>query len=70
MSCVQAMLELSSMVAPRVHVDLRLKGFALEVCHKDCRVGACMHAGAHATPQPQSSVRVLLRVSRIYQEKK
>ncbi|KAL3141961.1 hypothetical protein ABBQ32_004607 [Trebouxia sp. C0010 RCD-2024] len=29
-SCVQAMLELSSMVAPRTHVDLRLKGFALE----------------------------------------
>ena len=32
-SCVQALLELSSMIAPRTHMDLRLKGFALEVCH-------------------------------------
>ena len=36
-SCIQAMLELSSMIAPRTHMDLRLKGFVLEVCHNtDC----------------------------------
>ena len=33
-SGMQAMLELSSMIAPRTHMDLRLKGFALEVCHQ------------------------------------
>lgn len=30
--CVQALLELNSMIAPRAHLELRLKGFALEVC--------------------------------------
>ena len=30
--CVQALLELSSMIAPRMQVDLRLKGFTLQVC--------------------------------------
>lgn len=29
--CVQAMLELSSMIAARVKVELRLKNFALQV---------------------------------------
>lgn len=30
-SCVQALLELGSMIAPRTQLDLRLKGFALEI---------------------------------------
>lgn len=30
--CVQALLELSSMIAPKVKVELRLKNFALQVC--------------------------------------
>ena len=32
-SCVQAVLELSSMIAPKLYLELRLKGFALAVCH-------------------------------------
>lgn len=39
-SCVQALLELGSMIAPRTQLDLRLKGFALEVCHN--QLGECM----------------------------
>ena len=32
-SCVQAVLELSSMIAPKLNLELRLKDFALAVCH-------------------------------------
>lgn len=62
-SCVQAMLELSSMVAPRTHVDLRLKGFALEVGH--FHLWGCLHQQAHmhrcTLLRGQPLVRVRLR---------
>lgn len=54
-NCVQAVLELSSMIAPRTYLELRLKGFALEVCQPlyNCVVNAqvVLHtAQSHLTP--------------------
>ena len=46
--CMQAVLELSSMIAPRTYLELRLKGFALEVCSASQTVFA--HFGTEQLP--------------------